>query len=155
MKKGIHPEYYYDAKVICACGNTWTTGATVKVVHTDVCYKCHPFFTGEQRIVDTEGQVERFKKRLQRYEQYKKELEAKKAARTSPERPLSDFGLSQRAVSALAKAGITTAGQVLEKLAAEGSQALLDIEGFGSKSLIDLKKALRREGYTLPEEPAS
>jgi len=150
MKKGIHPEYYYDAKVICACGNTWTTGATVPVVHTDVCYKCHPFFTGEQRIVDTEGQVERFKKRLQRYETYKKEQEAKKAAKTSPERPLTDFDLSPRAVSALAKAGITTAGQVLEKLA-ESAQSLLEVEGFGSKSLIDLKKALRREGYQLPE----
>ena len=151
MKKGIHPQYYYDAKVICACGNTWTTGATVPVVHTDVCYKCHPFFTGEQRIVDTEGQVARFKKRLERFQQYKREQEAKAAARISPERPLSDFGLSQRAVSALEKAGITTAGQVIEKLAA-GAQALLDIDGFGSKSLIDLKKALRREGYELPAE---
>ncbi len=154
MKKGIHPEYYYDAKVICACGNTWTTGATVPVVHTDVCYKCHPFFTGEQRIVDTEGQVERFKKRLERYERYRQEEEARAAARTSPERPLTDFGLSQRAVSALSKAGITTAGQALEKLA-EGPEALLEIDGFGSKSLIDLKKALRREGYALPEAEAA
>ncbi len=151
MKKGIHPTYYYDAKVICACGNTWTTGATVPVVHTDVCYKCHPFFTGEQRIVDTEGQVDRFLKRLKAHEEYKKAQEAKRAARTSPERPLDSFGLSPRAISALAKAGITTAGQVIEKLA-DGGKSLLEIEGFGGKSLIDLKKALRREGYVLPEE---
>jgi len=66
MKKGIHPEYYPDAKVICACGNTFTTGATKEVIRTDVCSACHPFFTGEQRIVDTAGQVERFMRRLEK-----------------------------------------------------------------------------------------
>ncbi|MGQ9599491.1 MAG: 50S ribosomal protein L31 [Anaerolineae bacterium] len=66
MKKNIHPTYYPDATVICACGNTWTTGATEKVIRTDVCSACHPFFTGEQRIVDTAGQVERFIRRLER-----------------------------------------------------------------------------------------
>ncbi len=66
MKKNIHPTYYPDATVICACGNTWTTGATQKVIRTDVCSACHPFFTGEQRIVDTAGQVERFMRRLER-----------------------------------------------------------------------------------------
>jgi large subunit ribosomal protein L31 len=66
MKKDIHPAYYPDATVICACGNTWTTGATQKVVRTDVCSACHPFYTGEQRIVDTAGQVERFMRRLER-----------------------------------------------------------------------------------------
>jgi large subunit ribosomal protein L31 len=66
MKKDIHPAYYPEAKVVCACGNTWTTGATQEVVRTDVCSACHPFFTGEQRIVDTAGQVERFMRRLER-----------------------------------------------------------------------------------------
>jgi large subunit ribosomal protein L31 len=66
MKKGIHPTYYPDAVVTCACGNTWTTGSTKKSLKTDLCYKCHPFFTGEQRIVDTAGQVERFMRRLER-----------------------------------------------------------------------------------------
>jgi len=66
MKKGIHPQYYTDAVVVCACGNTFTTGSTKKQLRTDVCSKCHPFFTGEQRIVDTAGQVERFMKRLER-----------------------------------------------------------------------------------------
>ncbi|MEO0226273.1 MAG: 50S ribosomal protein L31 [candidate division WOR-3 bacterium] len=60
MKKGIHPQYYPDAKVICACGQTWTTGSTKKEIRTDMCSVCHPFFTGEQRIVDTAGQVEPF-----------------------------------------------------------------------------------------------
>lgn len=65
MKKGIHPKYYPNAKVICSCGNTWTTGSTKPEIHTDLCNVCHPFFTGEQRIVDTAGQVDRFVKRLE------------------------------------------------------------------------------------------
>ena len=66
MKEGIHPKYYLEATVICACGNTWKTGATVESIHTDVCSACHPFFTGEQRIVDTAGQVDRFMRRLEK-----------------------------------------------------------------------------------------
>ncbi|MGD8474826.1 MAG: 50S ribosomal protein L31 [Anaerolineae bacterium] len=66
MKENIHPKYYSEAKVICACGNTWTTGATQEEIRTDVCSACHPFYTGEQRIVDTAGQVERFMRRLEK-----------------------------------------------------------------------------------------
>jgi len=66
MKDNIHPKYYSEAKVICACGNTWTTGATQEEIRTDICSACHPFYTGEQRIVDTAGQVERFMRRLER-----------------------------------------------------------------------------------------
>ena len=66
MRKKIHPEYYPEAKVVCACGNSWITGATQEVVRTDVCSACHPFYTGEQRIVDTAGQVERFMRRLEK-----------------------------------------------------------------------------------------
>jgi large subunit ribosomal protein L31 len=66
MKDGIHPDYYPEAQVTCACGNSWTTGATQEVIRTDVCSACHPFFTGEQRIVDTAGQVERFMRRLEK-----------------------------------------------------------------------------------------
>jgi len=66
MKEKIHPQYFPDAAVICACGNTWTTGATKKEIHTDVCSACNPFFTGEQRIVDTAGQVDRFMRRLEK-----------------------------------------------------------------------------------------
>jgi large subunit ribosomal protein L31 len=64
MKEKIHPEYYPEATVRCACGNTWTTGSTQAEVRTDVCSACHPFFTGEQRIVDSEGRVDRFYRRL-------------------------------------------------------------------------------------------
>ncbi len=73
MKKGIHPKYYPDAKVICSCGNTFTVGATKKVIRTDVCSACHPFFTGEQRLVDTGGQVERFIRRLEKSEELRAE----------------------------------------------------------------------------------
>ncbi len=66
MKENIHPKWYPNARVICACGNTWTVGATVEEIHTDLCSNCHPFFTGQTRIVDTEGQVDRFYKRLDR-----------------------------------------------------------------------------------------
>jgi large subunit ribosomal protein L31 len=69
MKKDIHPEYYPEAVVRCACGNTWTTGSTVEEVRTDVCSACHPFFTGEQRIVDSEGRVDRFYRRLEQARQ--------------------------------------------------------------------------------------
>lgn len=62
MKAQIHPEYV-DATFTCACGNTWQTRATKPEVHLEVCSRCHPFFTGEQRIVDTAGRVERFKRR--------------------------------------------------------------------------------------------
>lgn len=75
MKKGIHPEFYTDAQVICACGNTFITGATKKIIRTDVCSACHPFFTGEQRIVDTGGQVERFKRRAQKTEELSRKKE--------------------------------------------------------------------------------
>jgi large subunit ribosomal protein L31 len=64
MKEDIHPKYYPEAVVRCACGNTWTTGSTLPEVRTDVCSACHPFFTGEQRIVDSEGRVDRFYRRL-------------------------------------------------------------------------------------------
>ncbi len=62
MKTGIHPEYV-EATVHCACGNTFQTRATKPDLHVEVCSACHPFFTGEQRIVDTAGRVERFKRR--------------------------------------------------------------------------------------------
>lgn len=150
MKQGIHPTYFTDAQVICACGNTWITGSTKKVIHTDVCYKCHPFYTGEQRIVDKEGQVDRFYKKLQARQQYVEEIEAREAARTSPDRPVAELGLGSRPTEALAKAGYLVVGQVLDKLS-EGEAVLLAIDGFGRKSLADLKKRLRQFGYELPE----
>jgi len=63
MKDKIHPKYYNDAQVICSCGNVFTTGSTKKELKVELCGKCHPFFTGERRVLDTTGRVERFKRR--------------------------------------------------------------------------------------------
>ena len=63
MKAKIHPKYYEDAQVVCSCGNTFTTGSTQKLVKVELCSKCHPFFTGEQRMIDTAGRVDRFRQR--------------------------------------------------------------------------------------------
>lgn len=151
MKKDIHPEYYYDAVVTCACGNTWTTGSTRKEIRTEICSKCHPFFTGQQqRLIDIEGQVDRFYRRLQARKEFVDQKSARQAERTSPDRPVTELKLTKRSVEALAAVGITTCGQIIDKLA-EGEKALLDIEGFGRKSLIDMKKMLRQLGYDLPE----
>ncbi|MBN2677917.1 MAG: 50S ribosomal protein L31 [Anaerolineaceae bacterium] len=150
MKKDIHPTYYPDAKVTCACGNTWTTGSTKKEIRTEVCSKCHPFFTGEMaRIIDIEGQVDRFYKKLQARQSHAEAKKAREQERVSPERPVAELGLGARATEALTKARITKVGDILQKLT-EGEAALLDIDGFGRKSLIDLKKALRQLGYELP-----
>ena len=62
MKTGIHPKYV-EATVTCACGNTFTVGSTKPTLRVDICSKCHPFYTGQQRLVDTAGRVERFRKR--------------------------------------------------------------------------------------------
>jgi len=63
MKAKIHPQWYSDAKVTCACGNTFTVGATKPELKVEICAKCHPFFTGEMKFVDTLGRVEKFKEK--------------------------------------------------------------------------------------------
>ncbi|KOF56658.1 MULTISPECIES: 50S ribosomal protein L31 [Clostridium] len=63
MQKEIQPEYHEDAVVTCACGNTFTTGSTKKELKVDICSKCHPFYTGHQKIVDVGGRVEKFRKK--------------------------------------------------------------------------------------------
>jgi large subunit ribosomal protein L31 len=149
MKEGIHPEFYPEAQVVCACGNTWTVGATVPVIRTDVCNKCHPFFTGEQRIVDAGGQVERFMKKLERRDRAIAEAEKQKAMATSPDLVITELGLGSRTEKILAGAGIKTVGDLLERL--EGGDATLtNLRGFGLKSLATLKKTLRSRGFVLP-----
>lgn len=150
MKAEIHPKYYTEAKVICACGNTWTTGSTKSEIRVDICSNCHPFYTGEQRIIDTEGQVDRFYKRLEVRTEYKKTRDAAQAAKTSPSRPLAEFELTKKTLEAYKTAGIETAGQFVEKLQG-GDEALLALDGVGRKGLADTKKALKRAGFALPE----
>ena len=71
MKPGIHPQYFDDCKITCACGNSFTTGATVPEIKIDVCSKCHPFFTGEMKFVDTLGRVEKFQAKQQKAKEIK------------------------------------------------------------------------------------
>ena len=149
MKANIHPQYYPEAQVICACGNTWTVGSTVPVIHTDICSKCHPFFSGEQRIVDAGGQVDRFMKKLERRDRLIAHAERDKARATSPELAITELDLATRAKKVLIGAGIETVGDVLARLV-EGEDALTNLTGFGLKSLATLKKLLRGRGFVLP-----
>lgn len=150
MKKEIHPTYYPEATVVCACGNTWKTGSTQEMIRTDVCSECHPFFTGEQRIVDTEGQVDRFYKKLKVHEEYKKEQEAREQKEVSADVAIETLELGTRVENSLADAELETVADLLEVLEG-GEKALLDVKGIGRKSLIDIKKALRSADYELPE----
>jgi len=151
MKEAIHPQWFAEAAVTCACGNSWTTGATVAEIRTDICSRCHPWYTGEQRIVDTEGQVDRFLKRLQIRENILQAEEARAAERISPQRPLSDLGLAKRHLELFHDHGIEVVGQFMERLAG-GDSAILEISGIGRKVLTDVKRELRTLGYALPED---
>lgn len=155
MKANIHPAWYPEATVVCACGNTWKTGATIPEIRTDICSACHPFYTGEQRIVDTEGQVDRFLKRLQTRDTRRAEQEAKIAALTSPEISISEFDIGKRYVTIFAENGINTVGDFINKLETSGEQSVLEIPGIGRKVLSDLKKLLRARGYELPQAAAA
>ena len=64
MKKDIHPKYNKKTKVVCACGNEFTTGSTMDEIHIELCSNCHPFFTGKQKLVDTAGRVDKFKHKI-------------------------------------------------------------------------------------------
>ncbi len=150
MREAIHPRWYSAARVICSCGNSWTTGATVPELRTDICSRCHPFYTGEQRIVDTEGQVDRFLKRLQIREDILQEEQARQEARVSPQRPMTDLGLAKRHLNIFIDQGIEEVGQFMERLE-QGDSAILEIPGIGRKALADVKRELRTLGYELPE----
>lgn len=151
MKSDIHPAWYPEAHVVCACGNTWTTGATQPEIRTDICSACHPFYTGEQRIVDTEGQVDRFMKRLQLRDERLKEVEERAAARTPMTLPLAELSpQNKRYAALLAENGVATVGDFIAALERGEEAKLLDIPGVGRKALSDFKKAARTRGYELP-----
>jgi len=90
MKKAIHPKYYPDAKVICACGSNFTTGSTLEEIRVEICSQCHPFFTGQMKFVDTMGRVERFQKQQKaaakkKYVKKKdRRLQTKKSSKARP-----------------------------------------------------------------------
>jgi large subunit ribosomal protein L31 len=146
MKENIHPQWYPEAKAVCSCGNSWVVGSTIEVVRTDVCNACHPFFTGEQRIVDTEGQVDRFYQRLEKRAQIQAEAQAREEALASGLTPLEELELPGRATKLLVESGYETVADVISQLDQDEDE-LLAIVGFGQKSLIDLKKRLRAGSF--------
>lgn len=84
MKQAIHPQYFEEAQVICVCGNKFVTGSTQEVIHVELCYNCHPFYTGEQKFVDSASRIQKFQNRTETAKKYqvvnkeKKEQEKKK-----------------------------------------------------------------------------
>jgi large subunit ribosomal protein L31 len=72
MKKGIHPDYNQNAKIICACGNVIETGSTKPELHVEICSACHPFYTGKEKLIDSAGQVDRFKQRMKKTQELQK-----------------------------------------------------------------------------------
>mgnify|MGYP001009945189 FL=1 len=153
MRADIHPTVY-DAKVTCAsCGNTWITTSTKKELRVDVCSNCHPFYTGESaKILDVEGQVDRFYKKLSARQSYVEEQKTREESTNVNNRSVDDLGLTPRATEGLKRAGILNIGQLVEKFA-EGDAALLAINGFGQSALTAAKKKLRAMDITLPEPP--
>src|SRR6185503_16071994 len=137
MREGIHPTWYPDAKVTCTCGNSWTVGSTRPTIHTDVCSQCHPFYTGEQRIVDTEGQVDRFMKRLEARDNFA--VEGATAEEAPSELALGELGLGRQFTELLAENGIVTANDFINRLREGGDEAILGIQGLGRKALTDFK----------------
>jgi ribosomal protein L31 len=161
MKEKIHPRYYPEARVICACGNTWTTGATVPEIKVDVCSACHPFYTGEQRIVDTAGQVDRFMKRLERradtieqvkvqQDVYKRVTQASRMARLRGDAPaqpakqpakrsLIDIeGIGEVYDRKLKDAGIPTPDALLQKGSTpKGRQEIAEKTGISGKLILE------------------
>lgn len=86
MKKGIHPEYHNKVTVTCSCGNTFETGSTTAELKVEVCSACHPFYTGQSKIVDTAGRVDRFKERLKKKTD-KVEVKKKTEKKSDKEQP--------------------------------------------------------------------
>jgi large subunit ribosomal protein L31 len=81
MKQGIHPQYFDDCQVTCACGNKFTTGSTIAKIDIDVCSKCHPFFTGQQKFVDIKGRIDKFNEKMAKGKANTAAKAAKKAAK--------------------------------------------------------------------------
>jgi large subunit ribosomal protein L31 len=149
MRKGIHPNWFPEAKIVClSCGKTWTVGSTKPELRLDICSNCHPFYTGEQRIVDTEGQVDRFMKRLEAHSNVAVETETAKQAQA--DLPISALELGKQYTELLEEAGIKHASDFIAKLQAGGDEGILEIRGIGRKVLTDAKKRLRARGFELP-----
>ncbi|MCH7951432.1 50S ribosomal protein L31 [Patescibacteria group bacterium] len=87
MNAEIHPKYYPNTKVTCACGNTFTTGSTKPEIQVEICAACHPFFTGEMKLIDTQGRIERFQEKQRKAAAVAKSRKKKIKVRKQRERP--------------------------------------------------------------------
>jgi large subunit ribosomal protein L31 len=145
VKEDIHPEWYPDAEVVVNGEVVMRVGSTKPRLNVEIWSGTHPFFTGQQRLVDTEGQVERFLKRLQRREAMLAEEEEEEERRSPLALSIEEIGMQTRALNALRDAGLTTVADVFERYE-EGEDALLAITGVGQRALIDIRKFLRSEG---------
>lgn len=146
MKEEIHPEWYPDAKVIVNGEVVMTVGSTKPELHVEIWSGTHPFYTGQQRLVDTEGQVERFLKRLQRRQEIQEETEEQDAAESPLAFSVDVVPMNVRSQNAIKEAGLTTVADLVERLTKAGDDGLLSITGVGQKALIDVKRYLRAEG---------
>lgn len=70
MKTNLHPQFHNEARVICVCGNRFTTGSTAEEIHVEICYKCHPFYTGEQKFVDSASRIQKFQTKQEKAKQF-------------------------------------------------------------------------------------
>jgi large subunit ribosomal protein L31 len=144
MKKDIHPKWYPDAEVVCDGDVVLRIGSTKPRISVDIWSGTHPFFTGESRLVDTEGQVDRFMRRLQMRQQYVQQQVHEEVRKNPRSFAVSAMGLDSRAANALVSAGYATVGDVLAALE-ESEDTLLAVQGVGQKALIDIRRYLRTE----------
>ena len=145
MKDGIHLKWYPDAKVILNGELIMTVGATKPQLNVEIWSGTHPFYTGQQRLLDTEGQVDRFMTRLKRREEILAEREEVIDRQAPMKLTVDSIGLGKRAQNALTEAGVTTVGDLMARLE-EGEDSILAIPGVGQKALIDIRRHLRSEG---------
>lgn len=144
MKETIHPKWYPDAKVIVEGEVVMTVGSTSPEISVEVWSGTHPFYTGTQRLMDTEGQVDRFMRRLQKREEIQSQTDTVKQSRNPENFGIEEMELGTRANNALAQAGLTTVGDVLSLLK-QGDDAILALQGVGQTALIKIKRYMRDE----------
>lgn len=144
MKESIHPKWYPNAKVIVEGEVVMTVGSTKPEISVEVWSGTHPFYTGTQRLMDTEGQVDRFMRRLQKREEIQTQTESVKQGRMPENLSIEEMELGTRANNALSAAGLVTVGDVLELLK-QGDDAILGLQGVGQTALIKIKRYMRDE----------
>jgi len=144
MKENTHPKWYPDAKVIVDGEVVMTVGSTKPQLTVEVWSGTHPFYTGTQRLMDTEGQVDRFMRRLHRREDIQTKEETAKTRRMPENYSIDMMDLGTRANNALRDANLSTYGDLL-KLVRQGDDAVLALQGIGQTALIKIKRGLRDE----------